>query len=113
MNALKREEVELDLVETEWTEAEETTDGEVGTGSEIDLLGQYLKETHRYPLLNRKTEQEVSRAMREAESLLSHSNWHEARWCWSFSRDVAEGPIERNSCSCSRTTKHSRALVRK
>ena len=27
------------------------------------LIGQYLKETHRYPLLNREQEQKVSRAM--------------------------------------------------
>jgi RNA polymerase primary sigma factor len=51
-------------------------DGEVresqpeDTGAELDALGQYLKETHRYPLLNRETEQKVARAMRQSESQL-------------------------------------------
>jgi RNA polymerase primary sigma factor len=39
-------------------------------GAELDALGQYLKETHRYPLLNREMEQQVARAMRESESHL-------------------------------------------
>ncbi len=38
------------------------------TGTELDALGQYLKETHRYPLLNREAEQQVARAMRQSES---------------------------------------------
>ncbi len=41
------------------------------TGIELDVLGQYLKETHRYPLLNREQEQKVSRAMRHSESVLA------------------------------------------
>jgi RNA polymerase primary sigma factor len=38
--------------------------------TELDVLGQYLKETHRYPLLNREQEQKVSRAMRRSEAVL-------------------------------------------
>ena len=37
---------------------------------ELDTLGQYLKETHRHPLLNREQEQQVSRAMRKSERAL-------------------------------------------
>jgi RNA polymerase primary sigma factor len=37
---------------------------------ELDVLGQYLKETHRYPLLSREEEQKVSRAMRRSEAVL-------------------------------------------
>ena len=37
---------------------------------EIDVLGQYLKETHRYPLLTREEEQKVSRSMRRSEATL-------------------------------------------
>ncbi len=37
---------------------------------ELDTLGQYLKETHRHPLLNREQEQKVSRAMRKSERAL-------------------------------------------
>jgi RNA polymerase primary sigma factor len=43
---------------------------EEASGSDLDALGQYLKETHRYPLMNREKEQEVARAMRESESHL-------------------------------------------
>ncbi|HEX9723142.1 MAG TPA: sigma-70 family RNA polymerase sigma factor [Vicinamibacteria bacterium] len=42
---------------------------EPGLG-ELDTLGQYLKETHRHPLLNREQEQKVSRAMRKSERAL-------------------------------------------
>ena len=38
---------------------------------ELDVLGQYLKETHRYPLLSREEEQKVSRAMRRSEAILN------------------------------------------
>ena len=37
---------------------------------ELDVVGQYLKETHRYPLLSREEEQKVSRAMRRSEAVL-------------------------------------------
>jgi len=43
---------------------------EIDVGSERDSFGQYLKETHRYPLLNREQEQAVSRAMRRYERKL-------------------------------------------
>jgi RNA polymerase primary sigma factor len=39
--------------------------------TELDVLGQYLKETHRYPLLSREEEQKVSRAMRRSEAVLN------------------------------------------
>jgi RNA polymerase sigma factor (sigma-70 family) len=42
---------------------------ESGLG-DLDTLGQYLKETHRHPLLNREQEQKVSRAMRKSERAL-------------------------------------------
>jgi RNA polymerase primary sigma factor len=42
---------------------------EAGLG-DLDTLGQYLKETHRHPLLNREQEQKVSRAMRKSERAL-------------------------------------------
>jgi RNA polymerase primary sigma factor len=42
---------------------------ETGLG-DLDTLGQYLKETHRHPLLNREQEQKVSRAMRKSERAL-------------------------------------------
>ena len=38
--------------------------------TELDVLGQYLKDTHRYPLLNREQEQKISRAMRRSEAAL-------------------------------------------
>jgi RNA polymerase primary sigma factor len=44
-------------------------------GAEIDSLGQYLKETHRYPLLQRDTEQQVARAYRESERHLKGNYW--------------------------------------
>ena len=62
----------LDMGQAE--EQEPTRDAskamEEGSGADLDSLGQYLKETHRYPLLNRETEQQVSRAMRASESHL-------------------------------------------
>jgi len=41
--------------------------------SERDSFGQYLKETHRYPLLNREQEQKVSRTMRRYERALKRT----------------------------------------
>jgi RNA polymerase primary sigma factor len=49
-------------------ESEDEVDVDVAPG--IDTLGQYLKETHRYPLLNRETEQKVARALRKSERRL-------------------------------------------
>ncbi len=46
---------------------------ETGSGADLDALGQYLKETHRYPLMNREKEQEVARAMRASESHLEEN----------------------------------------
>ena len=59
-------ELELGLAEPEPTPASEEA-----PAVELDVLGQYLKETHRYPLLNREQEQKVSRAMRASEAVLS------------------------------------------
>jgi RNA polymerase primary sigma factor len=39
----------------------------------MDSLGHYLRETHRYPLLTRETEQRVARAMRESENRIEKS----------------------------------------
>jgi RNA polymerase primary sigma factor len=49
---------------------DETTDLDPDLGADIDTLGLYLKESHRYPLMNREKEQEVSRAMKKSERLL-------------------------------------------
>ena len=38
--------------------------------AEVDTLGQYLKETHRYPLLNREGEQKVATALRKSQRQL-------------------------------------------
>ncbi len=38
--------------------------------AEVDTLGQYLKETHRYPLLNREGEQIVATALRKSQRQL-------------------------------------------
>lgn len=51
----------------EGVEPEEAVDPGLG---ELDTLGQYLKETHRHPLLNREQEQKISRAMRKSERAL-------------------------------------------
>jgi RNA polymerase primary sigma factor len=40
----------------------------------MDSLGHYLRETHRYPLLTRETEQQVARAMRESENRIEKSS---------------------------------------
>ncbi len=40
----------------------------------MDSLGTYLRETHRYPLLTRETEQKVARAMRESENRIEKSS---------------------------------------
>jgi RNA polymerase primary sigma factor len=49
---------------------DETAEHNTELGVDIDTLGLYLKESHRYPLMNREKEQEVSRAMRKSERLL-------------------------------------------
>jgi RNA polymerase primary sigma factor len=54
------EDLELDL----------DNDTELDTGFDRDSFGQYLKETHRYPLLTREEEQLVSRTMRKHERKL-------------------------------------------
>lgn len=41
--------------------------------AEVDILGQYLKETHRYPRLNRDGEQKVATALRESQKWLDGS----------------------------------------
>jgi RNA polymerase primary sigma factor len=53
--------------------AKSVTNNEVG--SEVDSLGQYLKETHRYPLLNRESEQKIARAFRDSGERLKNNHW--------------------------------------
>ncbi len=60
------EDIRLDAVETE----SEERDHHSIAGVDIDTLGLYLKETHRYPLLNREKEQKVARAMQSSERQL-------------------------------------------
>jgi RNA polymerase primary sigma factor len=62
--------LELEKVESDTASPVDSLDLEPDHTAELDALGRYLKETHRYPLLNRKTEQQVARAMRESESCL-------------------------------------------
>ena len=45
-------------------------DAEYEFASGIDTFGQYLKETHRYPLLDPESEQKVARTLRESERRL-------------------------------------------
>jgi RNA polymerase primary sigma factor len=45
----------------------EKDDQSMASGTDIDTLGLYLKESHRYPLMNRAKEQEVAHAMRDSE----------------------------------------------
>jgi RNA polymerase primary sigma factor len=71
-NAISEDELELEGAEVE-TAKPEIEAGEDSTTTELDVLGQYLKETHRYPLLNREQEQLVSRAMRRSEAELKGS----------------------------------------
>jgi RNA polymerase primary sigma factor len=40
----------------------------------LDALGHYLRETHRYPLLTRETEQQVARSMRDSEDRMETSS---------------------------------------
>lgn len=47
--------------------------------TDLDVLGQYLKETHRYPLLNKAQEQKISRAMRHSEALLDDAAFRKGR----------------------------------
>lgn len=62
---------ELELRDNPWGHVEESPpEVEVDFALGIDTLGQYLKETHRYPLLNRETEQKVARALRKSERRL-------------------------------------------
>ena len=70
-NAISEDELELEGAEVE-TAKPEIEAGE-DSATELDVLGQYLKETHRYPLLNREQEQLVSRAMRRSEAELKSS----------------------------------------
>jgi RNA polymerase primary sigma factor len=76
MNATEVEErlPEPDSNEGSW-DSELSSDAEVEYGVEIDSLGQYLKETHRYPLLQRETEQKIARAFRDSERHLKDNYW--------------------------------------
>jgi RNA polymerase primary sigma factor len=64
---ISEDELELAVVEAEPPRPEPEVEDAT---TELDVLGQYLKETHRYPLLNREQEQKVSRAMRRSEAVL-------------------------------------------
>lgn len=66
MNGSSGQELELDPADA-GSPAGAPEDFDTASDAEIDILGQYLKETHRYPLLDPKTEQEISRALRESE----------------------------------------------
>ena len=68
--ALETAEAELDA-RARAADAADAADPRVG---ELDTLGQYLKETHRHPLLNREQEQKVSRAMRKSERALKRKD---------------------------------------
>jgi RNA polymerase primary sigma factor len=50
---------------------DETEASTLSSYAEVDTLGQYLKETHRYPLLNREGEQKVATALRESQGRLA------------------------------------------
>src|SRR5574341_2421908 len=67
MPDISEDELELEVVEAEPPRPEPEAED---AATELDVLGQYLKETHRYPLLNREQEQKVSRAMRKHERAL-------------------------------------------
>jgi RNA polymerase primary sigma factor len=71
MDSTEREELTLELHDNawDWNEMRED-DAEAEFVPGTDTLGQYLKETHRYDLLDREAEQRISRAMRESESRL-------------------------------------------
>ena len=74
MNASESHEAATELVRQEWNRDDVRKDEiEVESEFEVDCLGQYLRETSRYPLLNRETEQEVSRTLRDSESRLERS----------------------------------------
>ena len=81
MTELSEDELELDLSELETSRPDPEADDSAAT--ELDVLGQYLKETHRYPLLNREQEQKVSRAMRRSphpRSMPPRPQVHAPRW---------------------------------
>ncbi len=62
---------ELELREDHWKQNEEPPyEVEIDFASGIDTLGQYLKETHRYPLLSREREQKIARAFQKSERRL-------------------------------------------
>jgi RNA polymerase primary sigma factor len=66
MTTEQYEDIRLDAVDVERDEGH--------AGAEIDTLGLYLKETHRYPLLNREKEQKVSRTLQNSERQLKKSS---------------------------------------
>ena len=66
--AVPEEELELGKSEVD---VKKRNEGDEPPAMELDVLGQYLKETHRYPLLSREEEQKVSRAMRRSEAVLN------------------------------------------
>ena len=81
------EDIRLDAIETESEELR----NQIGIGAEIDTLGLYLKETHRYPLLNREKEQQVARTLQRSERKLkkptSRSEANAARETFNTSRE--------------------------
>ena len=62
------------VLETAEAELDARAGAAVSRVGELDTLGQYLKETHRHPLLNREQEQQVSRAMRKSERALKRKD---------------------------------------
>jgi RNA polymerase primary sigma factor len=67
---------ELDSMDGLWNgESDSTREFEAGQAPEIDSLGLYLKETHRYPLLNRESEQTVARTFRDSKHRLENNYW--------------------------------------
>jgi RNA polymerase primary sigma factor len=63
--------LEIETADAGTDSSKDSLDLEPDHTMELDALGQYLKETHRYPLLNREAEQQVARAMRESEGHLA------------------------------------------
>jgi RNA polymerase primary sigma factor len=63
-------EIHIDTSPSGLDPLDEPEAAELDSLAEVDILGQYLKETHRYPLLNREGEQKVATALRESQKQL-------------------------------------------
>lgn len=74
MNVTENDVSAMDVTQNSWHWDElKATKTEVETVSDVDTLGQYLRETHKNPLLDRESEQKVARALRESEGVLSEN----------------------------------------